>query len=239
MRAYWHGDIDLDDRTHYYCQHHRTTHRVAGMNPAEWSDLHRAAKQADPDYREAAGGPRKDDHPNIFRSVALEYRRTHGRWRPYPEAPQSWSCDVAPAGAHKPLSVLLTTLERILGPFPGAYQAIAAHVHSLQPIPLPKPHEENRKRIYLHGDLNEILPRYYCEHHNAWHPTPAPSPLPGDVYRARRAKRYEHDGRREFRPKCAPCAWQIPKISGRPKRLPTTHELLWVCVANNTPIITE
>lgn len=231
----YHGDVIADDPTQYYCDVHRTTHDVVGVI-AQWSDLWLSRHP-----RIRWEGIRPEGTVNIFRDVARQHlKQNASRWAPYFQAPKSFACQVATMLQHRPMAILLADAETVLADFPGSFEALRAYAFKGQPTSAPaRTHEETRKRIYLHGDLNEGLPRYFCEHHNAWHPTPAPSPLPGDVYRARRAQRFQHDGRTQYRPNNAKCAFDLPIVKGRPKRLPTTHELLWVCVANNTPIITE
>lgn len=237
MRAYWHGDIDLDNPTHYYCQHHRCTHIIKGMRPAEWSDLYYAVHMIIPLEQRAL------NHPNIFRDAGKRHYRINGRWKPYPEAPPSFACHLAPVGTHRPIAIVLTELTEWLEPWPDALQAVQTRAHaiigeSFNPPAPETPREETRKRVYAHGDIHDTLTtRYYCSYHNAWHLLPAPAPLPGDIFYAQRAKGYTHQGRREFRPTNPPTAWTVKRKAGRPPRLPTEPSMCFTCVKHDSPIL--
>lgn len=222
----WHGDIDMTQPTHYYCHLHNATHPIQGTC-AEWRDLYDAV------HKILVLGDRPVNHPNIFRDSGLHHRKTTGHWKPYPGAPISYACAPALRGAHRPMYVALTELVPLLSK--EAYEIVRTHAYAqVRQLHTPpkKPREEGRRRIYLHGDLNEALPRWFCSHHNAWHATPAPSPLPGDIHLARRARAYVHDGPREYRPKLPPCAFEIPPSKGRPARLPTDPCELWTCMSH-------
>lgn len=214
MRAYFHGDIDLDDPGHYYCHHHKTTHPVKGMQKGEWCDLYYSLHHAPIDDISL----RKPTHPNLWRELA---RRPNGQsWRPYPGAPHSWACDVAARGSGQPLSVLLTTAETILEPFPGSYEALRDHVFVNVPD-LRTPPKETRLLIYFHGDIKDDT--YYCQHCNLFIPLPSEGTLPllGDVRLLRQSLGKIMSGAKSYRPANAPSIWKKyrgPGMRGRPRK---------------------
>lgn len=217
MRAYFHGDVNLDDPSTYYCHHHKTTHPIQDARSAEWCDLFTALHMSPIDDVSR----RKITHPNLWRDVA---RRPKGEsWRPYPGAPHSWCCDVAARGAGQPLSVLLTTAATVLVSFPGAYETLRDHVYQAvvrPPDPPAKP--ETRTLVYFHGDILEEA-QYYCERCNLFHDLPSEGtpPLLGDTRLLRQNLGRTHSGKESYRPLNPPNIWKSYRgqgMRGRPRK---------------------